>query len=505
MKRKYLLLVFILTVLSLHVNAQLQIDAGEDRIICVGGIINENEILYLGGNPTITGEKEPYTYTWSGKRKLLPSSKYVIYASDILNDTTLRNPTFEREKLLSGEFTFYLKVEDSDQLVAYDSVKIQSSSFVAYLESARSVQIQKGDSVQLFGPGYIDGDFHPLQFYISPSDGLSDSSDLYGWVKPLKTTRYSINAINRVGCVSNPAPYLDVSVSSDSKEFAPIGAKWHYTEPYLKESNFILMESVGDTTINGLNCRILKISRNGSEFISNEYIAQSGDAIRYYNHNTNEFHTLYDFSARIGDTIQVHSQSTKTTPGFLAPKRILDDGVLPNFAYRIQAIDSIEISGVWHKRQEVSFLTSNDLWGFSNGTGSSYLVEGIGSLTYFFGKRNFIVPEESVALLRCYDNQSIAFKNPLWSSSCTLVDFVEDMSVAKSFCVYPNPTSDVLHIELDNGSNLSVEVFDHLGRIRIAKEFNQSMQLNIEHLQDGLYTLRIKSEEMNSTYKIVKK
>ena len=150
-------------------------------------------------------------------------------------------------------------------------------------------------------------------------------------------------------------------------------------------------------------------------------------------------------------------------------------------------------------------MTGNDLGGFSKGTGSSYLVEGIGSLTKFFGKRNFIVPEESVALLRCYDNQSIAFKNPLWSSSCTLVDFVENTSVAKSFRFYPNPTSDVLHIESDNDSNLSVEVFDHLGRIRIAKEFNQSTQLNIEHLQDGLYTLRIKSEKMNSTYKIVKK
>jgi hypothetical protein len=286
-------------------------------------------------------------------------------------------------------------------------------------------------------------------------------------------------------------------------EFAPIGAEWYYTEPYQKKSNYILMESIGDTIINEQKCRVLRVTRNGYELVSQEYIAQIGDTILYYNSNTNGFNTLYNFAAQVGDTIHVHSQPFQPTDGFLSTTYFFDDGIIPYFSYRILKIDSIEVSGVWLKQQEVDFLTNDDRWGFSNITGGIFLNEGIGSLTYFFGKGNWIVPEESISLLRCYNDSILEFKNPLWASSCTLVSSVEVTS-KQHYRVYPNPTNDILHVELNNDEQVvQIQIVDDSGRIRVSEQIAQSSHLNISHLKPGYYILRIFNRETDLNHKIL--
>jgi hypothetical protein len=301
--------------------------------------------------------------------------------------------------------------------------------------------------------------------------------------------------------ISLTLPFLTITAQV---EWAPIGAKWYYTEPYQEELSYILVESVGDTTIHEYNCRILKFTRNGHEFVSQEYIAQRGDTILYYNPHTDGFHTLYNFAAEIGDTIHVHYQPFKPNDAFLLPSSILDDGIIPYFSYRIVGIASIEVSGIMLKQQEVDFLTNDDRWGFSNITGDVFLIEGIGSLTYFLGRGNWIVPEESVTLLRCYSDELLSYYNPLWESSCILISSIET-KWRQEHRIFPNPTGNILHIELDiDDQEFSIQVVDIYGRIRIAEQVNQSSQLEMEHLEPGLYFLKISSKRKTLTHKILK-
>ncbi|MDP2890925.1 MAG: hypothetical protein Q8P34_18410 [Bacteroidota bacterium] len=194
---------------------QLIVDAGKDTIVCSGNTDDEGiERIKIGGNPTASGGVGPYKFTWSGKRKIYPSSKYMLYASDILEDTTQCNPTFKRNSAPEDWFTFHLKVEDASNHIGYDSVRIRSSRFITSLVSPRMVGINLGDSVRLFGNAYIGGNFPLLRYFISPSHGLSDSTDIYGWAKPKRNIRYYLQAVDSIGCICWPVPHLDIHVDT---------------------------------------------------------------------------------------------------------------------------------------------------------------------------------------------------------------------------------------------------------------------------------------------------
>jgi hypothetical protein len=75
--------------------------------------------------------------------------------------------------------------------------------------------------------------------------------------------------------------------------------------------------------------------------------------------------------------------------------------------------------------------------------------------------------------------------------------------------VYPNPASSILTIQnSSNTTSLKVEMLDMNGRIVLVKNevFNNSMKANlvIDHLNKGIYTLRIYDEKSQKLFKIVK-
>jgi len=192
----------------LQSTAQLKVDAGNDIIVCSEGV----EEYKIGGCPVASGGIEPYTYTWSGKRKRLPNSNYWILASDILDDTTKSNPSFRWNNVPADWFTFYLKVEDAENNVGYDSVKVRKSYFHISLVGPRYAIINRGDSVSLPGNVHFDSNFWPFKYYITPSYGLTDSTNSIGWAKPDTSMYYFMYVENPVGCVSKKVLYFVVNV-----------------------------------------------------------------------------------------------------------------------------------------------------------------------------------------------------------------------------------------------------------------------------------------------------
>ena len=231
---------FCLLLLYLPAIAQLKADAGEDLIVCTP---DDGEYV-MGGSPTASGGVEPYTYTWSGSL-LDPDipSNYWINASDILNDTTISNPTVKFENIPLEWFTLFLKVEDAMGETAYDSVKIVDGSIWIQTIYIGPDTIFRGDSVQLIGNPYFNNNFVPLTFLISPSYGLSDSTDVYGWAKPEYSITYYIQATNSLGCSSEKAKYwhievIDTTINSvQNSEFINFGLRF-YPNPAKNQVNF---------------------------------------------------------------------------------------------------------------------------------------------------------------------------------------------------------------------------------------------------------------------------
>ena len=74
---------------------------------------------------------------------------------------------------------------------------------------------------------------------------------------------------------------------------------------------------------------------------------------------------------------------------------------------------------------------------------------------------------------------------------------VNDFSIS-NIKLYPNPAKDILTIQTTNGIKIaSVEVFDILGK-QIIKSELQNNTLNVSELTQGMYIVKMISEEGNS-------
>ncbi|HET6560207.1 MAG TPA: hypothetical protein VFG54_22960 [Prolixibacteraceae bacterium] len=198
--RKYLFFTCSILLFAFQTNAQLTVDAGSDVMVCYPH--SDEERIQLAG--VASGGVEPYTYTWSGKeiKHLSPDDSVWVYASDLLNDTTIINPSFKSMDTPEDWFTFYLKVEDAAGNVEVDSVKIIDAFIYSGGAYKLPVTIRRGDSIQFFGKPFVFSSNFPLEYSIKPIVGLNDPKDFYGWAKPDTSTTYYIQAVNSAGCVS---------------------------------------------------------------------------------------------------------------------------------------------------------------------------------------------------------------------------------------------------------------------------------------------------------------
>lgn len=91
------------------------------------------------------------------------------------------------------------------------------------------------------------------------------------------------------------------------------------------------------------------------------------------------------------------------------------------------------------------------------------------------------------------------------SASASTLGLDEENILA--FDIFPNPAQDFLTIQLPNEiMNGSIEVFDFLGRLVKSKQINKvDNKLNLNHLSQGVYLIRLISEGKIAVRKFIKK
>jgi len=284
-------------------------------------------------------------------------------------------------------------------------------------------------------------------------------------------------------------------------EWAPIGAKWYFSHPKPTSNDYVVFESKKDSVIQGKVSRLIDVRLNGTNLISQEFIYQNGDSIFYYNSSYSSFFLLYNFSAKAGDTITLHSGKFKPTKAFFS----YDDSIT-NFKYKILLVDSVLFSGQWIKRQKVTLLKDGH-WGFSKPDGKDYyILNKIGSLAYFFGVQSGITPEDKLSICRCYNGSDFEFKNPLWASECDLISAIIDSKSGNNLKVFPNPANS--YFTISNPSNIKIkkiELFDYSGRIVQMWDTTECAgnSLNIQHISPGVYLLKAETDAGVKTEKLV--
>lgn len=92
------------------------------------------------------------------------------------------------------------------------------------------------------------------------------------------------------------------------------------------------------------------------------------------------------------------------------------------------------------------------------------------------------------------------------TSACVFVDVlgIEDNEL-NGISVYPNPISDELNINNENGTVVSMEMIDAKGSVVVStKAASKSFTFDTDELNSGVYILIVRSEKAVKTFKVVK-
>ena len=76
---------------------------------------------------------------------------------------------------------------------------------------------------------------------------------------------------------------------------------------------------------------------------------------------------------------------------------------------------------------------------------------------------------------------------------------------AESLRLYPNPTTDVLHIAYDAAGIEQVEIFDNVGRRMGNYVTLNNNTINVAGLLPGIYTIKVKFEGVTHMHKFIRK
>jgi hypothetical protein len=276
---------------------------------------------------------------------------------------------------------------------------------------------------------------------------------------------------------------------SAQHEWAPVGAKWHYTAP--GTGLCVLMQSTGDTLINDVKFRIVEFRICGAnELFCKEYFYQNGDSIFYYNYYHKSKYLLYNFAAKTGDSVIVHNDAFKVTEIFRFAQYIQD--TLNYFKYLIDDVDSVMISGTWLKRQKISTLGNSEIGFYPS---FAYLTEKLGSDLFPIGRHIAIPTGEPFhkGQLRCYSDDKANYVHPDWNHACDyMLSQSANLLMKDIVHLFPNP---VVHnyLSITAPSVIKRIIFYNLYGVKIYETYPmaQNPTINLGFVSRGIYLVEI--------------
>ncbi len=161
---------------TITVNTSITVNAGTSRNVCQGVPVT------IGGTPTATGGRGPYTYAWS------PATG--------LSSTTISNPV-----ATVNAPTVY-KVVVTDAIGCSDSNTVMLTPIPPPLVSAGADQgTCPGQPVQIGGAPTASAGSPPYTYVWSPATGLSSTTVPNPIASPTTTTSYVVAVTDIAGCV----------------------------------------------------------------------------------------------------------------------------------------------------------------------------------------------------------------------------------------------------------------------------------------------------------------
>lgn len=270
--------------------------------------------------------------------------------------------------------------------------------------------------------------------------------------------------------------FTGLSIYSQTNEFAPIGAKWWYSNQVNVDSPYIalLLHVESDTTIDGKYCKIITGYINDTIYIHSE-----GNVIFQYFETEDKFLKLYDFNLNTGDSYWLHGMAVAGI-----------DSVLVH----IENVQDTTINGIELKKQIISIEGYFD-W-------SDTIIEKVGNT-------KFIIPiygifELQPGPLRCYEDDELGLVETGLVENCDAIVFVSDTK-STEIIVGPNPLSDNLTISFETLTNSVIELYSISGqRIFFQEILESEVNLSIGWLPSGWYFMKVIFQDKAYVFNLIK-
>jgi hypothetical protein len=287
--------------------------------------------------------------------------------------------------------------------------------------------------------------------------------------------------------------------SQEYTEFAPIGAEWYYIDgiyyPYPPLFHYIVTR---DTIIENQSCKIITVSLVDSNIVKETIIIKNDHGKIYYLFN-NKFHLIYDYTANIGDTLNLTCRY-KTTGEYYRVDSIF------SFLCKVQDIQDIEIDGqILKKYQSVPLSLSEGVFDYN-------YIEKVGNESNFIYTTN-MYPEPTVyhSRFRCYMESELTIKADWWKTTNLPCDYLPSVNILDIYnqdnhYIYPNPFYSSFSISLKDKGILFLK--DITGKIVYQSVVQEGDNIIDTHasLSSGIYFIELELGKIKvKPIKIIKK
>ncbi len=171
-----------------------------------------------------------------------------------------------------------------------------------------------------------------------------------------------------------------------------------------------------------------------------------------------------------------------------------------NFYVKVNTVDSVFLGSKWRKR--ISFVNTNYVGSPPYENVVIRWVEGIGNPSYG--------PIHTLADIQTFKGIGNIYLNCFTENFdpvigiCNFVGLEEQDHLDKSFVLFPNPASDIIHIEQNNtGQKTNEVVLINSYGADYKLSLNDKNEIDISTLADGFYFIRVKTETGFATKKII--
>ncbi|MFO7790355.1 MAG: T9SS type A sorting domain-containing protein [Bacteroidales bacterium] len=267
----------------------------------------------------------------------------------------------------------------------------------------------------------------------------------------------------------------------DNWEWAPVGAKWFYSQNLLNPDyiTYTYIESTKDTIIHDTTCKKLveyryDMSNNERVIHTQFFMFKNNSKVYYYSSEKNRFCLLYDFSKQAGEYWILDEFPYSDEDGF------------DNRVY----VDSISNCTINGENRVIQFIHMEDqALCFGNDT----IIEGIGNLNYMFP----FCELSDIGPLRCYEDDSLGNYQVTGTQDCTYQYLAVDAYNTKSneYSIYPNPTQDIIKVNWSDNKSRKIEIVNSMGKMVFCNKNTESGNVHdLSGLPAGLYLLKINNE-----------